>query len=147
MAWELIAQTGTKTQLKDTWQFKLYQDLGSPPGSVETLILQDDFKLRRGNPSARNKFQRILNTTIDFDIWDQDQFLIDTLRSAPEYEFKGVILKNSSTFYAGYVTLMLSKLLYKRADTEISLKLYDGLNRLKDFEDLTDVGTGLISLL
>lgn len=145
MAWHKIAETASLTQLQATWKLELYQELSSAPGSVETLVLQNDFKLRRGNPSARNKFQRILNTTVDFQIYDMSRWLIDTLRSAPEYEFKGIILKNSATYYAGYVTLLLDKLLYKNTNLEVGIKLYDGLNRLKEFTDLTDIGTGLIS--
>ena len=146
MAWHKIAQTASLVQLHDTYKLELYQELSSAPGSVETLIIQNDFKLRRGNPSAKNKFQRILNTTIDFNVWDVSKYLIDVLRSAPEYEFKGIILKNSATFYAGYVTLLLDNLYYKRSNIEVGIKLYDGLNRLKEFTDLTDIGTGLVSL-
>lgn len=146
MAWHKIAETASLTQLQATWKLELYQELSSAPGSVATIVLQNDFKLRRGNPSARNKFQRILNTTVDFQIYDMSRWLIDTLRSAPEYEFKGIILKNSATYYAGYATLLLDKLLYKRTNLEVGIKLYDGLNRLKEFMDLTDIGTGLISL-
>lgn len=146
MSWYKIAETDSLVQLHDTYKFELYQELPSAPGSIEILNLQNDFKLRRGNPSSRNKFQRILNTTIDFKIYDMSQWLINTLRQAPEREFKGVIKKNSEIFYAGYVTLLLDKLYYKRSNIEVGIKLYDGLNRLKEFTDITQIGTGLISL-
>lgn len=146
MAWEKIAETNSHTELHDTWKFELYQDVDSEPASINTIILNTDFKLRRGNPSAKNKFQRILNTVVDFQVLDMDKYLIDVLRSGTEYEFKGVILKNGSTYFAGYITLMLDKLLYKRENLDVGIKVYDGLNRLKEFTDLTQIGTDRISL-
>lgn len=146
MAFHLIAQSAVKQHLYDSYQLLIYQDLSSQPGSVQTLDLVSDFKLVRGNASAKDKVNYFLNTKIDFTIKDTGRFLSKKLLDYPETDFKAIIKKNTVNWFVGYITAFLRKYDFTDTDSYANFSIYDGLNRLKEIKTLSSLPTGLIKL-
>lgn len=135
MAYYLIAQTESKQHLGDAYQLFVYQNLASAPGSVVTLELLSDFVLRRGNAGTKNKNQKILFTEIKFKIKDYSLWLSLLMKDSNDIDFKGILKKNGSDFFTGFLTTFLNKYDFSKTNVQLDLSLYDGLKLLENYKD------------
>ncbi len=137
MQWKLIAQTKAYKDLNDEYQLFFYEYVDDAVTFTQRIIdlTKDRFNLKRGSSSVKDKFTRILNTQIDFSIYDLNRWLQNELAGKPESSFKGILKKNGNNFFIGHITQYLSPYDFTKPNTILKLKLYDGLTRLKDMRD------------
>jgi|GEM_PF-5432843 len=136
MSWTLFASVSSTSALYDSWTAEIYKNTTSTL-TTRTYTLLSDMKLTRGSASRKDKFGGFTFTAVTFTLRDYQHTLFDTLSGADDSEFKAIIKKNGSVFFVGNVVLMTSKKDVTLKNSPIQIKVYDGLKRLKNFDDFS----------
>lgn len=145
MAFVKFAENTTRAantgDMETLWKVELYLD-GTPP-SLKTVHRHGGIKLVRGNASPKNKWEStIVPTYLEMSFVDEDAFIQNVVEANPDYKLMAIVYKDSSVFFKGFITSKRTKRKFKEELNIYSIKVYDGFNRLKDFNDFSALSSG-----
>jgi len=133
MAFGLIYYTQTVDHDHGAYKINIYQNIGET--EAEEIMLQSDITLVRGSSSVKNKYDNLhLPTYVEFVLWDENKTIYDLLKDEDETEFKIEVVKDSTTIFTGFPSVMLDRTKLNVDNPLVRIRAYDGLKRLKDFK-------------
>lgn len=135
--WNMIAFSKIYYNLNYSYQVKIFQDMdGDTDDPVEFQIL-NEMKLVRGSSSPKNEFVYFIPTYIEIQILDMDMILTKKIQALSEKKVQAIIYRNNEIFFRGNIISLLQKRNFISSSSVVPFKIYDGISRLRDFDDLS----------
>jgi len=129
----------------NTYKIELFIDSGSPP-TLRTLDFKGLPTITTGKSSTKTKFDFIKSSKAEIVFHDQDRWLYDILVDSDDLILKGIIYQNSTAIFTGLVTAQLQKTPFTESLNLVTVTIYDGITRLKEYDDITALPSGKASL-
>ena len=136
--WQLIAETNETAALNDKYKAELYV-YSDDVITSRTHALLSDFKLTRGSASRRDKFGGISPTQITFSLRDYENRLLEGFSALGDADAKLILKRNGIAFFVGNLTITTTQKEIVFDNTAVAFRAFDGLSRLKEFRDWSDV--------
>jgi len=144
-AWHQVASTNSVQHSQSAWQIYIYQWRNTTPTPV-TVKLASDISLKRGSANHTNKVIHISVTQASFLVKDTAGTLFGLMAEASDSDFKAVIKKDGSTWFTGNLVLLTTSKDFTFTNQIISFRMYDGLQRLSRFKDVSALTMGRVKV-
>lgn len=135
--WTVIAQSKIYQNRNYSYQVKIFQDVTGDADDIIEFRLIDEMKLIRGSSQPKNAPVNLIPTSIDIQILDINLLITKKMQGLPEKKFQAIVYRNGEVFFRGNILNMLQKRNFVSSMAVVPFKIYDGVTRLKDYDDLS----------